>query len=305
MLAKEWRDARWKFLLGAAAVLVLLVVLPRSYAEIREDIAFQIKMMRGEMESSGEFPPPMSDQERERYIAETRDQVREMRSPEYALDMARMEMYDLHTSISLFVLIPLAALLGGGLISGEVGRNSIFLLLSKPVSRNRILLIKCAVCVACLLAVAVLASVGIILSVRALGYPPEVLDIGQVFVSGALIWLGSLFVLGVAMVASVVFGDVLRSLVATVAAMFAILAGPDLIRAFVEWIVWGDRVYTMDLRTLPDWYRAFDWFSLSTYWLAQRPYSPETIVGQSFLVCTETAAGVLLIAFWLFGRKAY
>lgn len=46
--------------------------------------------------------------------------------------MARSEVWDLHAAFDLFVLIPLAVLLGAGLVSGEVGKGSIFLLLSKP-----------------------------------------------------------------------------------------------------------------------------------------------------------------------------
>ena len=126
-----------------------------------------------------------------------------------------------------------------------------------------------------------------------------------IFVVGVLAWLASLFVFGVAVVASVVFRDVLRSLVAIGATMLTILAGPFVVRAFVEWLVWGNRMYQIDFRTLPEWYRAFDWFSLLTYWFAQRPYGGESVVTQSIVVCVATAAAVLMAAFWLFNRKTF
>jgi len=127
----------------------------------------------------------------------------------------------------------------------------------------------------------------------------------QILTSTTLHWLASLFVLGVALIASVIFRDVVRTLVATVAAMFVILAGPELLRALVEWIVWGDRLYQMDLRTMPSWYKAFDYFQLTTYWTGIHFYSGETLLAQSFVVCVVTALAALLLALWLFRRKTY
>lgn len=114
-----------------------------------------------------------------------------------------------------------------------------------------------------------------------------------------------MFVLGVALIASVIFRDVVRTLVATAAAMFVILSGPDLIRALVEWLVWGDRIYRMDPPDLPRWYETFDYFRLSNYWTGFQPYSGETMIAQSILVCVVTAMVALLLALWLFRRKAY
>lgn len=87
--------------------------------------------------------------------------------------------------------------------------------------------------------------------------------------------------------------------------MFAILAGPDLIRALLGWIFWGDLIYQMSPPAFPNWYGILERLRLFNYWIAQGPYEAENIVGQSFLVCGATAAVVLLVAFWLFNRRAY
>lgn len=302
MLAKEWRDARWKLALGLLAFLVLLPTI-RSYEAIKEDVAFQIRMAKSELASPEESMVPAS--EREAYAEETREWLREMQSPEYVEQIARWELRDTSAYRNLAVVASLAGLLGVGLISGEVGRGSIFLLLSKPISRRRILLIKYAVCAACLFVAAAFGGVSLILTAYARGYPPESVEVGRILGSTALIWLASLFVLGVALVASVIFRDVLRTLIATVVAMFVILTGPDLVRAFVEWLIWGDRIYSMDPPDLPGWYDAFERFKLVNYWTGVQPFSGELIITQSVTVCVVTAVVALLVALWLFRRKEY
>lgn len=304
MLAKEWRDARWKLLLG---VLVFLVLMPmiRSYEAIREDVAFQIRMTKTDMRSPGKAMGPIPEEEREEFLADMREQVREMQSSGFVEDMARWELRDTSTYRNLLVVVPLAGLFGIGLISGEVGKGSIFLLLSKPVGRSRMMLTKYAVCAACLFVVAAVGGASTILVAYARGYPSESVEVTRILASTALIWLGSLFVLGVALIASVIFRDVVRTLVATVSAMFVILAGPSLVRALVEWLVWGDRMYEMEFSGLPRWYKIFDWLSLTNYWIGAQPYSGGTMIAQSVAVCLVTAAIALFFALWLFNRKAY
>ncbi len=304
MISKEWRDTRWKFLLGVVAFLVLLPTV-RSYEAIRGDVEYQLKMTQRELRSSEDFAGPMGERERERYLADMRDSVREMRSPGYVEDVARWELLDLGIVRNLVVIVPLAGLLGIGLIAGEVGRGSISLLLSKPVGRTRMLVTKYFVCVACLFVAAVVGGTSVILAAYARGYPPESVDVAGIVSSTALTWLGSLFVLGVALVASVIFRDVLKTLLATVATMFVILAGPDLLRAFMEWVLWGEGVYPMDRREYQSWYETFDYFRLYDYWIGVQPYSGELMVARSLLVCVVTAAAAFLLALWMFRRKTY
>lgn len=297
MIAKEWRDARWKLLLGVVAFLVLLPTV-RSYEAIREDVQMQEDLRTPERAIG-----PAGEQER--FVNGMRRDVQDMRSPEYIEDMARWELRDLSTGRNLLVLVPLAGLFGIGLISGEVGRGSIFLLLARPVGRTRTLLTKYAVCAACLLIVAAVGGVSIILTASARGYPAESVEVTKILTTTALTYLGSLFTLGVALIASVIFRDVLRTLVATVAAMFVILAGPDLLRALIEWITWGDRLYMMEPFRYPDWYRTFDYLRLYDYWIGVRPFSNEMMVARSAVVCAVTAAAALLVALWMFRRKTF
>lgn len=56
---------------------------------------------------------------------------------------------------------------------------------------------------------------------------------------------------------------------------------------------------------MPSWYKAFDYFQLTTYWTGIHFYSGETLLAQSFVVCVVTALAALLLALWLFRRKTY
>jgi hypothetical protein len=87
------------------------------------------------------------------------------------VDVALRDISDLYYFGDLFVLLPPAAFLGVVSISGEVSNGSIFLLLSRPISRIRLLLTKYAVGAGVLLAAAILGKV-LLLAVAAVhGYP--------------------------------------------------------------------------------------------------------------------------------------
>ena len=305
MIAKEWRDARWKLLLGLLAFLLLVPTI-RSYEAIQRDVEFQIDMMQRDLRSPEKMVGPTAgEREQERFVNSMRRDITNMQSPEYVRDMARWELRDTATWRNLLVIVPLAGLFGIGLVSGEVGRGSIFLLLARPVGRTRTLLTKYAVCAACLFVVAAVGGVSVVLVAYARGYPPESVSATRILVTTVLTYLGSLFVLGVSLMASVIFRDVLRTLLATVAALFVILAGPDLLRSLVQWIVWGDRFYMMEWNRLPGWYRAFDRFRLFDYWIGVEPFSGNVMVVRSVAVCTITSAAALLLALCIFRRKTF
>ncbi|MCA1715496.1 MAG: ABC transporter permease subunit [Actinobacteria bacterium] len=111
------------------------------------------------------------------------------------------------------LLFFLAVLLGAGLISGEASRGSIFLLLSRPISRKRVLLTKYVVSASALFVVTVLFGVALLVFAALLGHPPSV---AGVIISTVLMWLGLLFVLGTALVLSVVLDNTLLAAASTV-----------------------------------------------------------------------------------------
>lgn len=206
------------------------------------------------------------------------------------------------------VLVPLAGLLGVALVSGEVGRGTIFLLLSKPVSRRRTLLTKYLVCMVVLFAAALIGAVAAIISGYAHGYPAGSFSAAEILTSAGLFWLGTLFVLGVALLASVLFGDVIKSIIAAIAALYLIHSAPDFVRSLIQWLTWTNEDYERSFGPTDAWYQAFERFRLVNYWAAQDIRTGEFLLSQAAqnsLVCLIAAAVPLLLALWWFRRKAY
>ena len=278
MIFKEWRDARWKLVLGALAFLVVSVVAPWSYEQILASV--------------------------ERDVSTQRD-VEFMREPGYPARLAGGELERLHRHANHAILVPLAGLFGVALVSAEVGQGSIFLLLSRPLGRRRVLLTKYAVCAACLFAVALVGAVGMIFSAMAHGYPPEAVNVGRIFVAATLFWLGALFVLGVSLLASVIFGNVILTILAAAGTVYLVYAGPDIVQSIVEGIFWTSSDYAQTWRERIAWTDAFDRWRLSNYWGGYYTLDRNATMAQSFLVCLLTAVPPLLLALWLFRRKAY
>ncbi len=127
MIAKEWHDARWKVLVASVPV-VLLVFLLSPYQEFVEE-AKRI---------------PGGD----------------------PVENALRDLSDLYYLGGLVVLMPLAGFLGVASVSGEANNGTLLQLLSRPVSRTRLLLARYSVAAGTLLAVAVLGK-----SLRELCWP--------------------------------------------------------------------------------------------------------------------------------------
>ncbi|QBD77376.1 hypothetical protein EPA93_15785 [Ktedonosporobacter rubrisoli] len=108
------------------------------------------------------------------------------------------------------ILLLFAAVLGGGLIAEEARTGTIFFLLSKPISRERILLAKYMVGTGLLLAVSVMSSLILALAGLALAEP---LDVLTLLIATGLLWLVALVPLGLALFFSILFSDTLRSVV--------------------------------------------------------------------------------------------
>ena len=289
MIAKEWRDARWKLLLGALAFLVIAVIAPRPYEKVLASVDSEVQMMEREIQKPVRLPPTEGPAEAERFKRQMREDLEEMREPGYPARPAGWELEYVQASANYAILVPLAGLLGVTLVSAEVGQGSIYLLLSKPLSRRRMLLTNYAVCAACLLVVALAGAVGILLSAVAHGYPPEAVNVGRTLAAAALIWLGSLFVLWVALLASTIFGGVIQTILAAAAALYLIYIGRNLARSLVEGIFWTNDDYMRPGRDMQAWYDAFESWTLSSYW-GTSTFGGGPSLSWSFAVCLATVA---------------
>jgi ABC-2 type transport system permease protein len=246
LLAKELRELWWKLILGSLLFLAFMATGPFPYKAFTED--------RGPEQSVG--------------------------APD-----ATEFMFVFHLQGEIVVAL-LAAVFGAGLISSEEGRGTIFLLLSKPVGRTRVFLTKYAVGALALLVPTALGSVGVIAIENMYGWPVSALSVLGVSLSALLMWLGGLFVFGVALLASVVFGDAIRSTaVALVAGLLTfripVGRGDDGLNPLPQTLV------------LPD------------FWHDPTLYAGEKLVPANFLICLFAAVVPLIAALWLFNRKAY
>ena len=305
MIAKEWRDAGWKLALGVLAFLVIAVIAPRPYEEVVTSVKSDVSYMERELEKPVRLDPTATPQDEEIFERQMREDVEEMREPGYPAKEAGWDLKELQRIANYAILVPLAGLFGVALVSAEVGQGSIYLLLSKPLGRQRVLLTKYAVCTVCLLVVALVGAAGMTLSAFAHGYPSEAVNAGRIFAAAALMWLGSLFVLGTSLLASVIFRSVIPTILAAAATVYLIHTGPDIVRSTVEGIFWTNSDYMRPWREMNAWQNAFENWRLSSYWGGFYSFNANATMPQSFLVCLITAVPPLLLALWLFRRKAY
>lgn len=170
-----------------------------------------------------------------------------------------------------------AAILGGGLLANEVSKGTIFFLLSKPVSRDRILLTKYGVSAGLLLAVSVLSSVALAVTSIALGHPPALL---QLLVATGLLWLATLFPLGLALFFSLISPDSLRPVAFSLLITLALILLPAILPNGLNW-------------------------SLGYYWSNLDAYLTGSFPLKEYLVCLVAAAVPLFAALAVFRRKAY
>ena len=192
------------------------------------------------------------------------------------------------------ILMLIAAVLGAGLISGETSRGTIFLLLSKPVSRERILLIKYAINALALFVIVMLGSTALLVITGALGHPQNTRG---VFISAVLMWLGLLFILGTSLVLSVVLDSTLLALVGTL----LVWVLTSVLPAFI-----AQQIATIFLTSQNQFPATlFDALALSPYWTSLAAYTGHSFPTLQLLVSSVAAAPPILVALWLFNKKAY
>lgn len=187
-------------------------------------------------------------------------------------------------------------MLGVASISGEVGNGAIFLLLSKPVSRTRLLLTKYAMGAGVLFVAALLGKVLLLVVAAVRRYPLGQMRVTEAVFSVLVLWLGVLFVLGTALLVSVVFRSITVSVVACTLTLFCVFALPIFVAEFYP----SGYAYELSLR-----------LELYTYWMPAYYYYPGALpsIGgftfANFLICLIAAGVPLLVALLLFRRKAY
>lgn len=271
MIAKELRDGWWKFLIGVLLFAVMVAnLLP--YEVILQDFSNPPTVGPDGSPMPAEFTVPIDP-----------------------AGYAVQEMWSSYGPSGMWIMMFLATILGFSLISGEVSRGSIFLLLSNPVSRTRILSTKYGFAAGGLLAVAMLGAFGLILSASLKGYPLGALSIVGLILSVVLLWLGSLSVLGVAALVSVAFRDVISSAIATPLSLVLVFLFPMLSAS-----------YFLDVPNSPEFAgQTGENLLLPLYWFSESLFVGESLAATSFLVCAVAALVPLLAALWLFERKAY
>jgi ABC-type transport system involved in multi-copper enzyme maturation permease subunit len=175
------------------------------------------------------------------------------------------------------VLGLLAAVLGAGMVSGELEGGTMSFLLSRPMSRGRVLATKYAMGAGALLAFASLGSLSILVVARAM---EDILNLAGLLVSTALLWLGALHVLGLALLLSVVLDDAQRSMGAAALVVVLYFAVPQIVPGSSAWVP-------------PAYWSDIDAFLRGAFPL------------DKFLVCAVAALAPLAVAFAAFEHREY
>lgn len=270
MIFKELREGWWKFGIG-----VLLFVFVAGSLFPYEEILQKASNPPMVGVGSGISPVPG-----------------ELGMPGGPVKYALLEMWFSYGLNGAWIMGILATFLGFSMVSGEVSRGTLFLLLARPLARSRMLLTKYGVSAGILLGVSVLGALGMVVFAGLKGYPLDALSVAGLALSATLLWLGSLSVLGLATLASVIFRDVVASAVATPLTLFLLFFLPGaLLSYFIQ-------------KPEPS-ARVSESLSLPFYWVSEDLFLGKNLAATNFLVCIVAAALPILVALWIFDRKAY
>lgn len=250
MAVKELIEARWKAIIGAVVTLAAVVALASTYELVNGLLTGTVAKQLGAAQG----------------------QINALLKGGYDIYIWS-QWYSKNAPECFGVL---AAIMGAGLISSEVSKGTIFFLLSKPVSRTRVLLTKYGVNALVLLGVMALSSVAVLVASMVRGQP---VHWAGVAVSTLLLWLGMLFILGLAMLFSVLFKDVLRPLIGALLAAI-LLSIPGLIPGWNDW-------------------------NLTGYWSSPSAYLGQEFPARALAICLVAAIIPVVVAIPLFRKQAY
>lgn len=191
--------------------------------------------------------------------------------------------------VTLYLLVGFGgAILGAGLVASETASGSIFVLLSRPISRTRALFTKYGVAAGVSLVLCTVCG-GMALVIGAwqgIAAPP----LGGLILSIVLLWLGMLFVVSLTMLYSVVIPSALAAGVLGFFTTYTLAIAPLFhsgTGSHVSYALGG-----------PDWSITSYWGSLGIYTGIESPL-------KSLLVSAIAALIPALVALTLFVRKAF
>lgn len=210
MAVKELMEARWKAIIGSVVAVVGAAVLAGTYTLLNTLLTTSTVAQQIPAQFQGQVQQILGS-----YESYVWSQWFSKNGPE--------------------ILAILAVVLGASLVAGEVNKGTIFLLLSKPVSRDRVLLTKYGVSALILLGVMLLSALGLLGAAAIVGHPQQV---GGVLISTILLWVGMLFPLGLALLCSIVFKDIWLPMVIAILVP-VVLSLPGLVPGWGAWNLTG------------------------------------------------------------------
>lgn len=278
MIIKELRNVWWMLALGILIFLPVLISGPTPYAQLVEIAKTEHVYLDMQVPSIFEEDTGV---------------------PKDPVLFAAEEMALFFGAVGKTFLIPLAAVLGVGLVSAEAGRSTIFFLLSKPVGRNRVLLAKWAAGAVALLGIVAFFGTAFVVSAAAKGYPLDVLSVTGIGLSILLLWLGSLSVFGLALAISVLMRNLAWSAIAILTLMVLTWTFSSFLYGF--WM----NYFLDDGESLRLSAEVVQKAIFPYYWSSRDLYLGDSFALVNFTVCLLVATLTLLAALWAFRRRAF
>jgi ABC-2 type transport system permease protein len=278
VIAKELRNVWWMLALGVLIFLPVLISGPTPYAQLVEIAKTDNVFLDMQVPSMFEEDTGV---------------------PKDPVLFAAEEMALFFGAVGKTFLIPLAAVLGVGLVSAEAGRSTIFFLLSRPVGRDRVLLTKWVVGAVALLGIVAFFGIAFVASAAAKGYPLDLLSVTGIGLSILLLWLGSLSVFGLTLAISVLLRNLAWSAIAILALIVLTWALSSFLYGFwINYFLGGGESLRLSAEVVQK-------TIIPYYWSSKDLYLGDSFALVNFAVCLLAAALTLLAALWTFRRRAF
>jgi len=225
---KELRENRWKYVVGAAVLIAVALAVALLFDFVREMLE---NLLGGP--GTGVLPPAL-----DRII------------------QAQFSNYFIYAWINWYgknlyqVLAILAIVLGMGLVAAESTNKTLSFLLTRPVSRRRVLVVKLGVGAAALAVIIAVSSLTVVLASQLTGHQ---VPVGRFMLGTLGAWAGATLIFTVAALMSVLFSDQVKAGLAA-AVVAAIMSVPSWIPS-LRWLSVFRRMQGLSAMALgePDW----------------------------------------------------